>query len=101
MNEVYAKFVSYLISIWRRRWYVIAISWFLCGAGWTFVASMPDKYESRARIYVDTDTMLNPLMRGLAVQTDLFQQISVMHRTLVTGAKLRARKFIWGIHKAV
>ena len=88
MNEVYAKFVSYLISIWRRRWYVIAISWFLCGAGWTFVASMPDKYESRARIYVDTDTMLNPLMRGLAVQTDLFQQISVMHRTLLSQPNL-------------
>ena len=84
MNEVYAKFVSYLISIWRRRWYVVAISWFLCGAGWTFVASMPDKYESRARIYVDVDTMLGPLMRGLAVQTNLFQQIDVMHRTLLS-----------------
>ena len=84
MNEVYAKFVSYLISIWRRRWYVVAISWFLCGAGWTFVANMPDKYESRARIYVDVDTMLGPLMRGLAVQTNLFQQIDVMHRTLLS-----------------
>ena len=88
MHEVYAKFVSYLISIWRRRWYVVAISWFLCGAGWTFVASMPDKYESRARIYVDTDSMLGPLMRGLAVQTDLFQQISVMHRTLLSQPNL-------------
>ncbi len=88
MHEVYAKFVSYLISIWRRRWYVVAISWFLCGAGWTFVASMPDKYESRARIYVDTDSMLGPLMRGLAVQTDVFQQISVMHRTLLSQPNL-------------
>ncbi len=88
MNEVYAKFVSYLIAIWRRRWYVVAISWFLCGAGWTFVASMPDKYESRARVYVDTDSMLGPLMRGLAVQTDLFQQISVMHRTLLSRPNL-------------
>ncbi len=88
MNEVYAKFVSYLISIWRRRWYVVAISWFLCGAGWTFVASMPDKYESRARIYVDADSMLGPLMRGLAVQTDLFQQINVMHRTLLSRPNL-------------
>ena len=88
MNEVYAKFVSYLISIWRRRWYVVAISWFLCGAGWTFVASMPDKYESSSRIYVDTDSMLGPLMRGLAVQTDVFQQISVMHRTLLSEPNL-------------
>ena len=88
MNEIYAKFVSYLISIWRRRWYVVAISWFLCGAGWTFVASMPDKYDSSARIYVDTDSMLGPLMRGLAVQTDLFQQISIMHRTLLSQPNL-------------
>ncbi len=88
MNEVYAKFISYLNSIWRRRWYVIAISWFLCGAGWTFVASMPDKYDSHARIYVDMDTMLGPLMRGLAVQTNLFQQIDVMHRTLLSRPNL-------------
>ncbi len=88
MNEVYTKFVSYLISIWRRRWYVVAISWFLCGAGWTFVASMPDKYESRARVYVDMDSMLGPLMRGLAVQIDLFQQVSIMHRTLLSRPNL-------------
>lgn len=88
MNEVYAKFVSSLISIWRRRWYVIAISWFLCGVGWTFVASMPDNYESRARVYVDMDTMLGPLMRGLAVQTNLFQQIDIMHRTLLSRPNL-------------
>ena len=88
MNEVYTKFVSYMISIWRRRWYVIAISWFLCGAGWTFVASMPDSYESRARIYVDTDSMLGPLMRGLAVQTNLFKQIDIMHRTLLSRPNL-------------
>lgn len=88
MNELYVKLLSYLSSIWRRRWYAVAIAWLVCGAGWTMVASLPDKYESEARIYVDMDTMLGPLMAGIAVQVNMFQQIDVMQRTLLSRPNL-------------
>ncbi len=52
------------------------------------VASLPDRYESSARVYVDMDTMLNPLMRGLAVEMNLFQQIDLMQRTLFSRPNL-------------
>lgn len=84
MNEVYQQVITILISIWRRRWYVLAVGWVVCGAGWTAVAHLPDKYQANARIYVDMDTMLGPLMQGLAVQVNLFQQIDVMQRTLLS-----------------
>lgn len=84
MNEIYFQIVSHALSVWRRRWYAIAVAWLACGAGWTVVASLPDKYESSARIYVDMDTMLGPLMRGLAVEMNLFQQIDIMQRTLLS-----------------
>jgi polysaccharide chain length determinant protein (PEP-CTERM system associated) len=88
MNDIYQEALRYIGSIWRRRWYAIAIAWVVCGAGWTTVASLPDRYESSARIYVDMDTMLGPVMRGIAVEMNLLDQIDFMRRTLLSRPNL-------------
>lgn len=88
MNDVYQQLVSYAASVWRKRWYIVALSWLVSGAGWTMVSNLPDQYQSNARIYVDMDTMLGPLMRGLAVEMNLFQQIDIMQRTLLSRPNL-------------
>jgi polysaccharide chain length determinant protein (PEP-CTERM system associated) len=88
MNDAYQQILGYIFGVWRRRWYVVAIAWLICGAGWTMVASLPDKYESSARIYVDMDTMLGPLMRGIAVEMNLAQQIDLMQRTVFSRPNL-------------
>ena len=88
MNDAYQQILGYINGVWRRRWYVIAIAWLICGTGWTMVASLPDKYESTARIYVDMDTMLGPLMRGIAVEMNLAQQIDLMQRTVFSRPNL-------------
>ncbi len=88
MNDALAQILSAISDVWRRRWYVAAIAWLLCGAGWTMVASLPDRFESSARVYVDMDTMLGPLMRGLAVEMNLYQQIDLMQRTLFSRPNL-------------
>jgi polysaccharide chain length determinant protein (PEP-CTERM system associated) len=88
MNEAFQQILGYATGVWRRRWYVIAIAWLICGAGWTMVASLPDKYQSTARIYVDMDTMLGPLMRGIAVEMNLAQQIDLMQRTVFSRPNL-------------
>jgi len=88
MNDVYLQILSYISAMWRRRWYAVALAWVICGAGWTAVASLPDRYQSSARIYVDMDTMLGPLMKGLAVEMNLFQQIDIMRRTLLSRPNL-------------
>ena len=88
MNDIYRQIISYAMSVWRRRWYVLLVGWFICAGGWVLVAGLPDRYESSARIYVDMDTMLGPLMRGIAVETDLFHQIDIMQRTLFSRPNL-------------
>ena len=88
MYDVYLQILSYVSSIWRRRWYVIGVAWAVCVGGWIFVANIPDRYESSARIYVDADSMLGPLMRGMTVEMNLFQQIDIMQRTLFSRPNL-------------
>jgi polysaccharide chain length determinant protein (PEP-CTERM system associated) len=84
MNEIYQQILAILHGMWRRRWYALAGAWVVSAIGWGVVAKIPDKYESSARIYVDTETMLRPLMKGLAVDVNILAQISVMQRTLLS-----------------
>jgi len=51
-------------SLWRRRWHATAVAWVFCLAGWAYVLTLPNSYEATTRIYVDTESMLRPLMRG-------------------------------------
>jgi polysaccharide chain length determinant protein (PEP-CTERM system associated) len=76
-------------ALWRRRWYGLAVAWAVCIAGWAFVVHLPDLYEARARIYVDTDSMLRPLLRGIAVDTNMLSQVDIMQRTLLSGPNLQ------------
>ena len=88
MDDAYQLLITNIRGVWHRRWYVIAVAWLICGAGWTVVAVMPNKYETSARIYVDVDTMLGPLMKGLAVEMNVFQQIDIIQRTLLSRPNL-------------
>lgn len=88
MGDLQARLLSDLRSVWRRRWYIVAIAWAICLAGWGFVLVLPDTYSSKTRIYVDTQTMLAPLLRGIAVASNLDQQVAFMKRTLLSRPNL-------------
>jgi polysaccharide chain length determinant protein (PEP-CTERM system associated) len=88
MFELFAQLPFDLVAVWRRRWHALAVAWLVCAVGWIFVASMPNSYESSARIYVDTQSMLGPLLKGLAVESDLEEELHVMERTLLSRPNL-------------
>ena len=60
----------------------------VCGAGWAFVYTIPNSYEASARLYVDADAILTPLLRGLAVDNSLGSQLDVLQRTLLSRPNL-------------
>lgn len=88
MNELYQQLVGILYGVWRRRWYVMITASLICTVGWIAVATIPNTYTSTARIYVDTDTMLRPLLRGIAIDVNLLRQVDVMRRTLISRPNL-------------
>lgn len=84
MHEALAQLLSYLKGIWQHRWYIVVVAWVVSVGGWVAVYLTPDRYEASARVYVDTQTMLKPLLSGLAVQPNMDQQIAMMSRTLIS-----------------
>jgi polysaccharide chain length determinant protein (PEP-CTERM system associated) len=88
MHEIIGQLVSYLRGMWRHRWYAVGVAWVICLAGWIAVYMLPNRYEASARVYVDTQSILKPLLQGLAVQPNLDQQVGMIARTLITRPNL-------------
>jgi len=88
MQELFDELLDYLKGIWIQRRYIIIASWLICPIGWLTVSSMPDVYESKARIYADTQSILAPLLKGLTVQTNPDIQINLMIKTLLSRSNL-------------
>ena len=88
MQDIIAQITSYARGAWRNRWYMIAAVWFVCIAGWLVVYKLPDEYEATARVYVDTQSVLRPLLKGIAVEGGVQQQVALMTRTLLSRPNL-------------
>lgn len=84
MEELVRQLVGYLRDMWRFRWWGLAMAWIVGAVGGVVIYTMPDKYESSARVFVDTQSILRPLMSGLAVQPNVDQQIAILSRTLIS-----------------
>lgn len=76
------------LGMWRFRWIALAVAWVLSIALWFSVCLLPDRYEASAQVFVDTDSVLRPLLRGLSVEKDVLNDVTVMSRTMVTRPHL-------------
>jgi len=83
MDQVIVQLLEYLGAMWRRRFVGLAIAWLVGIGGVIFLFSMANQYEASTRIYVDTQSVLKPLMSGLAVQPNIEQQVVMLSRTLL------------------
>jgi polysaccharide chain length determinant protein (PEP-CTERM system associated) len=82
MQEILRLAFFYLSGIWRYRWFILIIASIACPIGWFYVATLPDRYASSARVFVDTDSILTDLLSGLAIQTDESRRINMMTRVM-------------------
>ena len=78
------QILSYVRAAWYYRWHAVVTSWIVALGGGTVIYVMPDRYEAQARVFVDTETVLRPLLTGLAVQPNVDQVVSMMSRTLIS-----------------
>ena len=84
MEELIAQITSALKGVWRFRWQGLLVAWVVAIVGVGVALKVPDQYEASARIYVDTQSILKPLMSGLAIQPNIDQQLTMLSRTLIS-----------------
>lgn len=73
-----------LRGMWLYRRLGLLLAWGVGLVGVAVIFTIPDRYEASARIYVDTDSVLKPLMSGLIVQANTEQQVAMLSRTLIS-----------------
>src|SRR5450759_4511251 len=84
MNELLQQVLSYLRGMWHRRWIGLAAAWLAAIVGVAIVYRIPEWYEASARVYVDTESLLRPMLAGLVIQPNMDQQVALMSRTLLS-----------------
>jgi polysaccharide chain length determinant protein (PEP-CTERM system associated) len=88
VNNVVETFVDEARRIARvtlkRRWLALGASALVATASIAGISLFMEKYHASARVYVDTQTVLKPLMASLTYQPDVEQQVSMLARTLIS-----------------
>ncbi|WP_338762118.1 XrtA system polysaccharide chain length determinant [Massilia sp. METH4] len=84
MEEIIAQLQSGLKGIWKYRWCAVIVAWLVATGGWSKVYLMPDDYQTTARVFVDTQSILKPLLSGMTSMPNVNQQVAIMSRTLLS-----------------
>jgi polysaccharide chain length determinant protein (PEP-CTERM system associated) len=88
MQELIEQVLDYLKGIWIKRRYIMISTWLICPIAWLYVIQLDSIYQSKARVYADTQSILGPLLRGLTIQTNPETQIRLMVKTLLSRPNL-------------
>lgn len=88
MQEQLSEILYYIKGTLKYKWTSLIVASLICISGWIFVLAMPDKYASEARVHVETRTMLQPLLHGMAIQSDVRALLRVMQMLMFTKSNL-------------
>ena len=88
MQEQLFEILYILKGAFKYKWTILIIVWILSLSGWTYVYLMPDKYTSIAKVHVETRTMLQPLLSGMAIEADVRGLLRVMQQLMFTKGNL-------------
>jgi polysaccharide chain length determinant protein (PEP-CTERM system associated) len=88
MDSVRTMLLTYLRAAWRRRWLGVVVTWLVCCVGWAGSYAIPNQFESNARLFVDADAILTPLLRGIAADSAPTTQLEILQRTLLSKPNL-------------
>ena len=88
MNQSVERIVDELRGSWRFRWLAMAVAWCVCLIGWGYVLAMPAVYEGTAKVYVDTRSVLGPLLDKLTVRPDVNSQLALVRQAMLGRPQL-------------
>ncbi|WP_297462559.1 XrtA system polysaccharide chain length determinant [Ferrovum sp.] len=88
MHDLLDQLSGYFADIRSRPWHVILTAWCVACIGWIGMLNIPDRYQAAARVYVDSQSLLRPLLSGITVQPNVNEQVTIMANTLISRPNL-------------
>ena len=82
MDPIRLLIRQYINAAWRRRWTGVVVAWLVCAFGWGAITFIPNDYESSARLYVDADAVLTPLLLGIEADSAPASQLELLQRNI-------------------
>ncbi len=80
---------DYLDALGRFPWHALAVTATLCVAGWTAVLFIPNQYSATGQLFLQSESVMGPLLKGLAAESDLAGEMAaLMRRTLTSRSNL-------------
>ena len=70
MDELLQRALVHLRAMWHRRWIGLAAAWIVAIVGIAVAFRIPERFEASARVYVDTQSLLRPVMAGTRHPTE-------------------------------
>ena len=101
IEDLPAPLIRHLNGLWRRRWLVVAAVWGAALLGWFGVWLLPDRYESRAQVYVQTETILQPVLRDVVASLDYTDRVDVMRLQLLARPNVEEILYRAGLDREI
>jgi polysaccharide biosynthesis transport protein len=86
MDGLYEQIRIAIHQVWRRRWLALAVAWGVAVLGWAVLALIPNTYESRARVFVQMQSIL-PNQIGISPQ-EREAEMNRVRQTLTSAENL-------------
>ncbi|WP_169517174.1 XrtA system polysaccharide chain length determinant [Azohydromonas australica] len=83
-DSVPEKIRSLVAAVQRRRWLALSVSCAVAPLLAIGISLVPNQYEATARVWVNTQSVLKPMMNALTYQPDMDQQVRMLARTLIS-----------------
>ncbi len=84
MQKIIIRILDEVRGTWRFRWFALAGAWVVCMLGWGYVMTLPNVYQASARVYLDTQSALRPLLKGLTVDPEVDSNLAIVRQAILS-----------------
>src|SRR5690625_1291117 len=88
MHELFNQVLEQLRNAWRFRWHGMLVAWAICIAGWLVVYGIPNVYQVKARVRIDTTSVIQPLIKDLTVSPNADRKVDLLIHTVLSKPNL-------------
>lgn len=88
MHDQLSFLLAQLRTAWRFRWPAMAAVWAVSLGGWLFVSGMPDLYEAKTRVFVDSSSQLRQILGDQIVEPDVDTQLNYVREAMLGSVLL-------------